>query len=678
MAASMMNSLTKLGILNHDKMPNMTTGTNGTAAAGLMDTLLASASQASPVLQLVLFVYRLLGLPFGLDPSILLTVAGTLWAAQYAIFQVYHYIEGIVEKHLMCSITVNDNDSIYHHLMEWLSKQPSLNNNRYLMAQTVWKSAWEEDEEDDENGVESHLFWTDGGQGDGGKYLNFSNQAARSVPRYVPALGTTGFWHKGTRFRVYRRKESFVNTSGWSAMKDQEEIKISSFGRSIAPIKLLLAEAKIHYYHDTHQKTTIYRPRQKEQRRDYSMWQQVARRPVRPMSTVVLDSEEKHNVLGDINEYLHPRTPRWYASRGIPLRRGYLFHGPPGTGKTSFSFALAGVFGIDIYVISLQDISVTEEDLATLFTRLPRRCIVLLEDIDTAGLRRDPDAEEEEEAKEKDVKAIEEKPTENGVKETATSEKPVANGTSETPKVNGTTEKKKPKKKAKKVAESESESDSSSDESDSDSEKRKKKRSSKKSSSKKDSRKRSSGKRGDKLSPPESISLSGLLNAIDGVASHEGRVLIMTTNKPESLDEALVRPGRVDMQVAFSHASRQQACELFHRMYEARWKQPHQIQAPNNSILPASLVTQDAKKQEGKLILPGQTSDEKPMTPEELKEISKEFGNIIPEGVFSPAEIQGFLLKRKASPRKAIADAHGWIEATIKQKEAKSKVSTVQ
>ncbi|TQS31876.1 hypothetical protein Golomagni_07827, partial [Golovinomyces magnicellulatus] len=89
---------------------------------------------------------------------------------------------------------------------------------------------------------------------------------------------------------------------------------------------------------------------------------------------------------------LHPSTPRWYASRGIPLRRGYLFHGPPGTGKTSFSFALAGVFGIDIYVISLQDQSVTEEDLAVLFTSLPRRCVVLLEDIDTAGLRREPDA----------------------------------------------------------------------------------------------------------------------------------------------------------------------------------------------------------------------------------------------------------------------------------------------
>lgn len=54
------------------------------------------------------------------------------------------------------------------------------------------------------------------------------------------------------------------------------------------------------------------------------------------------------------------------------------------------------------------------------------------------------------------------------------------------------------------------------------------------------------------------ISLFGLLNAIDGVASQEGRVLIMTTNTPESLDGALVRPGCVDMQVEFTNVTRLQ------------------------------------------------------------------------------------------------------------------------
>jgi mitochondrial chaperone BCS1 len=61
---------------------------------------------------------------------------------------------------------------------------------------------------------------------------------------------------------------------------------------------------------------------------------------------------------------------------------------PPGTGKTSLSFALAGVFGLDIYSLALSEASLTEEDLVLLFNSLPKRCILLLEDVDTAGLGR--------------------------------------------------------------------------------------------------------------------------------------------------------------------------------------------------------------------------------------------------------------------------------------------------
>jgi chaperone BCS1 len=42
----------------------------------------------------------------------------------------------------------------------------------------------------------------------------------------------------------------------------------------------------------------------------------------------------------------------------------------------------------------------------------------------------------------------------------------------------------------------------------------------------------------------------------------------MTTNKRETLDEALLRPGRVDRQVGFTNATSDQARELFLRMYE--------------------------------------------------------------------------------------------------------------
>lgn len=393
------------------------------------------------------------------------------------------------------------------------------------------------------------------------------------------------------------------------------------------PLKKLLADAKTAYFVDTRQKTTIYRPRPRENRsggsRDASWWTRVTRRPVRPMSTVVLEHDEKTAILRDINEYLHPVTPRWYASRGIPLRRGYLFHGPPGTGKTSFSFAIAGVFGIDIYVISLQDGTLTEEDLALLFTKLPRRCIVLLEDIDTAGLRRDNEDSEAED------KAEEEKKEDD-----------------------------KEKKKSKKEKEKEecgTDSDSSSSEDESSRRRRKRQK-----------RRGKTRKNADGSVLMESISLSGLLNAIDGVASHEGRVLIMTTNKPESLDEALIRPGRVDVQVGFRNATSAQATELFYRMYEtSRTKQtsvPTKLQSTGNT---------QATKGSSKML-------EADIEMEELKRISEEFGKVIPEDMLSPAEIQGFLLKRKKSPEKALEDAQVWVDGVLKQKESKSKIVTVQ
>lgn len=45
------------------------------------------------------------------------------------------------------------------------------------------------------------------------------------------------------------------------------------------------------------------------------------------------------------------------------------------------------------------------------------------------------------------------------------------------------------------------------------------------------------------------LSLSGLLNALDGLGASEGRLLFMTTNHPDRLDPALIRPGRVDRNI---------------------------------------------------------------------------------------------------------------------------------
>ncbi|OWZ08285.1 hypothetical protein PHMEG_00019195, partial [Phytophthora megakarya] len=51
----------------------------------------------------------------------------------------------------------------------------------------------------------------------------------------------------------------------------------------------------------------------------------------------------------------------------------------------------------------------------------------------------------------------------------------------------------------------------------------------------------------------DKLNLSGLLNVLDGVIDCPGRIVIMTTNHPEKLDPALVRPGRVNKKLLLSY-----------------------------------------------------------------------------------------------------------------------------
>lgn len=64
-----------------------------------------------------------------------------------------------------------------------------------------------------------------------------------------------------------------------------------------------------------------------------------------------------------------------------------------------------------------------------------------------------------------------------------------------------------------------------------------------------------------------SVTFSGFLNALDGVASGEERIIFLTTNHISRLDPALIRPGRVDLAQLIDDASPAQAKELFIRFY---------------------------------------------------------------------------------------------------------------
>ena len=274
------------------------------------------------------------------------------------------------------------------------------------------------------------------------------------------------------------------------------------------------------------------------------------------MDTVILDTERKQQILDDVEEYLSADAARWYADRGIPYRRGYLFYGPPGTGKTSMSFAISGAFGLDIYCISLLEPSITEESLSLLFNALPSRCVVLLEDIDSAGLQSRAVAAS-------DYEYLDDERGMHLFQDDTQTLHPARSLVR------------------------------------------------------------------DQSSPRSNVSLSGLLNAIDGVASQEGRVLILTTNCPDKLDPALTRPGRIDMKVMFPLADCKQIRELFVRMYQ--------------------------KTRDGHAGSPRKTT-EKNVQERELEEIADEFSSRLKDQKLSPAQVQGFLLKRKNDPRRALKE----------------------
>jgi chaperone BCS1 len=179
----------------------------------------------------------------------------------------------------------------------------------------------------------------------------------------------------------------------------------------------------------------------------------------------------------------------WYMTRGVPHRRGYLLHGPPGNGKTTLVAAVAGELGLSVAVLSLNDKLMTDDGLRTRVDALPPGTVLLIEDIDCAFAEQRAAGE-----------AI-------------------------------------------------------------------------------------------------GVTMSGLLNALDGVGSREGRVLFLTTNHPERLDPALVRPGRVDRSYRLGNTAPDQARRLFSWFYTGgqhdpeveRWAEEFAARVPEDRICMAAI-----------------------------------------------------------------------------------------
>ncbi|KAF8757887.1 P-loop containing nucleoside triphosphate hydrolase protein [Rhizoctonia solani] len=157
-----------------------------------------------------------------------------------------------------------------------------------------------------------------------------------------------------------------------------------------------------------------------------------------------------------------------------------------------------------------------------------------------------------------------------------------------------------------------------------------------------------------KADDPNTLSLSGLLNCLDGVAAAEGRLLFATTNHIERLDPALSRPGRMDggKPRRFSRTS-----SRLNPRYSRRRAHPEEAE--------------EAEKKR----LANRRRDTRALVPlldvEEISELAKRFAQHIPEDELSVASLQGYLLKNKTRPRECVDEVADWI---IKERETKARL----
>ena len=96
------------------------------------------------------------------------------------------------------------------------------------------------------------------------------------------------------------------------------------------------------------------------------------------INDVVIDHLDKLKLIDDITTF--EKSEKWYNERSISYKRGYLFEGPPGNGKTSLSLSLAQKLKRDIYF--LNDDLDNNAALNRAVQGLKPNSILALEDVD--------------------------------------------------------------------------------------------------------------------------------------------------------------------------------------------------------------------------------------------------------------------------------------------------------
>jgi chaperone BCS1 len=281
----------------------------------------------------------------------------------------------VLWRYFTSTISFDNDDPLYHAFMRF-SAQLSVQS-QHLIARTPKRSAW--NVKAGEMNTKKILL-----NGTPTSVHDFSGLGLAS-PLYMPAGGNYFLQFKDIRFQL-RVKETAIRRmpSAEAPSSNKVIITLLCMGRSTKPLEELLDHVREQYRKGDQNEIRIKKPVPESTRRfgRGSDWEAATVQPARLLGTIAFDPEKKRKIISDIHHFLDVKTVKWYNDHCIPYRRGYLFHGPPGTGKTSMVMAIASTFGLDVHIATLSNTKLTDEDFEALMGKLPPRCVVLLDDVD--------------------------------------------------------------------------------------------------------------------------------------------------------------------------------------------------------------------------------------------------------------------------------------------------------